>query len=99
MNNSNLKMNASVVGEESTQIITKCNSINESFTVISNTINKLDSWQSSSKNEYVNKIKRDMDKLREVVNSIEEFGHVANNAAQRVNNIEDAIKKAAQNNN
>ena len=66
--------------------------IREKLEDIKSVTNSLSSWNSEAKNEYVNKINGEMEKMVTTIESIESFGDVANFLGTRISSIEDKIK-------
>ena len=74
------------------QITTIAKDLNEKIYNIRESLKRLDSWHSARKDEYVETVRSDLNKMEEVIKSINSFGTVAKYAGDRILMAESEIK-------
>lgn len=74
------------------QIVTYGNDLNEKISNIRESLKRLDSWHSQNKDEFVETVRSDLNKMEDIVKSISSFGNVAKYAGDRILMAESEIR-------
>lgn len=87
-----INVNPALLSSVGSKVTEQYKVVMDNLQVIEDTVNGLSSWQSTSKEQYVSKLKEDMTKMYEIAEAIKSYGAVATGVANKVNQIEERIK-------
>lgn len=79
--------------EHSKNIVKETRKIKELVAQIENAIESLSDWQSANKDMFVNNVRDDIKKMKQMVEAAESYGLVGGDVASRVLGVEGAIRE------
>lgn len=89
-----IKISPEELMEHSKNIVKETNRIKDLISQLEGSIDSLSDWESENKDMFVNKVREDIKKMREMTDAAESYGLVGGDLASRVLGVENSIREA-----
>ena len=89
-----IKISPEELMEHSKNIVKETNRIKDLISQLEGSIDSLSDWESANKEMFVNKVREDIKKMREMTDAAESYGLVGGDLASRVLGVENSIREA-----